>query len=506
MMDHTRSGSRELVLVTGATGYVGGRLVVPLLDAGYRVRILARDPERLLGRPWLNKVEIVQGDVLKPETLPAAMQDLSAAYYLVHSLSETTDFRKRDLRAARNFGYAAKQAGVSRIIYLGGLGNSDADLSKHLRSRQETGEALRESGVPVTEFRAAIIVGSGSLSFEIIRTMTERVPVMICPRWVYTRIQPIAIPDVLSYLVNALRVDESAGRVIEIGGADVQTYGDMMLGYARARHLRRWLIPVPVLTPHLSAYWVHWMTPISAKIAHPLIEGLRNEVVVRDDTARRLFPEIHPLGYTESLKQALEQLEAGQVETSWSDALVSSKGDVVPIALTYREGIYSETRQRIVSASAETVYGVFTGLGGERGWLYAYWLWQLRGVLDRLVGGVGFRRGRRHSDDLYAGDAIDFWRVEKVESGRFLRLRAEMKLPGLAWLEFQALPQSDGTVRLIQTAFFVPKGLFGLIYWYGLYPIHNLLFSGLIKAIDLRAEANLKLGASKLKASFASEI
>lgn len=505
-MDHTRSDSRELVLVTGATGYVGGRLVVPLLDAGYRVRILARDPGRLLGRPWLNKVEIVQGDVLKPETLPAAMQDLSAAYYLVHSLSDTTDFRKRDLSAARNFGHAAKQAGVSRIIYLGGLGNPDADLSKHLSSRQETGAALREAGVPVTEFRAAIIVGSGSLSFEIIRTMTERVPVMICPRWVYTRIQPIAIPDVLSYLVKALRVNESSGRVIEIGGADVQTYGDMMLGYAWTRRLRRWLIPVPVLTPQLSAYWVHWMTPISARIAHPLIEGLRNEVVVRDDTARRLFPDIHPLGYTESLRQALEQLETGQVETSWSDALVSSKGDAVPVALTYREGIFIETRQRIISASAETVYRVFAGLGGERGWLYANWLWQLRSVLDRLVGGVGFRRGRRHPDDLYAGDAVDFWRAERVEPGQILRLRAEMKLPGLAWLEFQVLPQSDGVVRLIQTAFFVPKGLFGLIYWYGLYPIHNLLFSGWIKAVAQCSQVNLKPGASRLRTSFASKI
>ena len=503
-MDDKLSGSEKLVLVTGATGYVGGRLVVRLLNAGYRVRILARDPERLQDRPWLDRVEIVKGDVLKPETLLPAMQDLSAAYYLVHSLSETTDFQKRDVSAARNFGQAARQAGVSRIIYLGGLGDSDADLSKHLRSRQETGEALRESGVPVTEFRAAIIVGSGSVSFEIIRTMTERVPIMICPRWVFTRIQPIAILDVLSYLVDALRVSESAGRVIEIGGADVQTYGEMMLGYARARHLRRWLIPVPVLTPQLSAYWVHWMSPISAKIAHPLIEGLRNEVVVRDDTARRLFPDIHPLGYTESLKQALEQLEARQVETSWSDALVSSKGDIAPVALTYREGIFTETRQRTVAASAESVYRIFAGLGGQRGWLYANWLWQLRGVLDRLVGGVGFRRGRRHPDDLHAGDALDFWRVEKVETGQFLRLRAEMRLPGLAWLEFQVLSQSDGTVRLVQTAFFVPKGLFGLVYWYGLYPIHNLLFSGLIKAISRRAEANLKLGANKLSTSFAS--
>jgi uncharacterized protein YbjT (DUF2867 family) len=362
MKNSTEIANKHTVLVTGATGYIGGRLVPYLIDAGYRIRILARDPERLQGRAWLAQVEVVQGDVLKPETLGSALSGVGAAFYLVHSLSDTTDFRERDLTAARNFGHAAQQAGVRHILYLGGLGDPDADLSQHLRSRQETGAVLREGGVPVTEFRAAIIVGSGSLSFEVIRTMTERVPVMICPRWVYTRIQPIAIRDVLSYLVRALSMPDSAGQVIEIGGADVQTYGDMMLGYARVRNLRRWLIPVPVLTPHLSAYWVHWLTPISVKLAHPLIEGLRNEVVVRDDTARRLFPDIEPLGYAAALKQALEQLEAGQVESSWSDALVSSKGNQAPVTLTYREGIFAEKRQRTVGASAETVYRVISGL------------------------------------------------------------------------------------------------------------------------------------------------
>lgn len=481
---------KSIVLVTGATGYIGGRLVPRLLKAGYRVRVLARDPERLEGRPWRSQVQVVQGDGLKLETLAPAMQGVGAAYYLVHSMSDHTDFRNRDLTAARNFGHAAKNANVQRIIYLGGLGDPDARLSKHLRSRQETGEALRESGVPVTEFRAAIIVGSGSVSFEIIRTMTERVPVMICPRWVYTRIQPIAIHNVLDYLVSALRVPASAGHIIEIGGADVQTYASMMLGYARARKLKRWLIPVPVLTPQLSAYWVHWMTAISANIAHPLIEGLRNEVIVRDGTARELFPDIQPVNYAIALDQALEQLKTGQVETSWSDALLSSKGDLVPVRLTYREGIVTEARQRIVNADASTVFRIFTGLGGERGWMYADWLWRLRGVLDRLVGGVGLRRGRRHPDELYVGDALDFWRVEHVEPNRLLRLRAEMRLPGLAWLEFQVSAQPDGTSRLLQTAFFVPKGLFGQVYWYGLYPLHALVFSGMINAIAKRAEAS----------------
>lgn len=476
------------VLATGVTGYVGGRLVPRLLDAGYRVRVLARDPERLQGRPWLAQVEIAQGDVLQAETLARAMDGVDAAYYLVHSMSEFTDFGNRDLTAARNFGRAAKDADVQRIVYLGGLGDPDAKLSKHLRSRHETGDALREAGVPVTEFRAAIIVGSGSVSFEIIRTMTERVPLMICPRWVYVRVQPIAIRDVLDYLVTALRVPESAGRVIEIGGADVQAYGSMMLSYARARGLKRWLIPVPVLTPTLSAYWVHWMTPISANIAHPLIEGLRNEVIVRDDTARKIFPNIQPLDYARALDDALAQLDASQVETSWSDALLSSKGDAPQAKFTNREGIIIEARQRVVAASPEIVYRVFTGLGGRRGWLYANWLWRIRGALDRLVGGVGLRRGRRHPDDLHVGDALDFWRVEKIEPNRLLRLRAEMKSPGPAWLEYRVESQSDGKARLVQTAFFIPKGLFGLLYWYVLYPLHAVVFSGMVDAMARRAE------------------
>ncbi len=476
------------ILVTGATGYVGGRLVPQLLDAGYRVRVLARDPERLQDRPWRARVEIVQGDVLQAETLAPALQGVEVAYYLVHSMSGFTEFHSRDVTAARNFSYAARAANVSRIIYLGGLGNPDEKLSPHLRSRHETGNALRESGVPVTEFRAAIIVGSGSVSFEIIRAMTERVPLMICPRWVYVRVQPIAIRDVLAYLVDALRVPESAGRIIEIGGADTQTYASMMLGYARARGLRRVLIPVPVLTPKLSAYWVHWMTPISANIAHPLIEGLRNEVIVRDDAARRLFPHIQPLDYENALRQALAQLDASQVETSWSDALLSSKGDAPQQKFVYREGIITEARQRIVAASPEAVFRVVTGLGGKRGWLYADWLWHIRGALDRLVGGVGLRRGRRHPDELHVGDALDFWRVEKIEPNRLLRLRAEMKSPGPAWLEFRIEPRNDNHTRLVQTAFFIPKGLFGLLYWYVLYPLHAVVFSGMIDAIARRAE------------------
>jgi len=476
-----------LLLVTGATGYIGGRLVPHLLQAGYRVRVVVRDPARLQGRSWLDQVEIVQGDLLNPATLPAALQGVSVAFYLVHSMSGSADFEQRDIQAASDFAKAAHQQGVQRIIYLGGLGNPQSDLSPHLRSRQETGEALRRAGVPVTEFRAAVIVGSGSLSFEMIRNLTERIPVMVCPRWVFTRTQPVAIQDVLAYLTAALSEPQSAGKIIEIGGADVLTYGDMMLGYARARGLRRSLLPVPVLTPRLSSYWVHWMTPVPASIARPLIEGLRNEVIVREDTARQLFPHIQPLDYQSAVENALSDLQAGKVESTWSDALASSQGSVRPVILTSHEGMIIERRQRLVQASPQAVYSVFSHLGGEYGWLYWNWAWQLRGLADRVIGGVGLRRGRRDPDELRPGDALDFWRVEEVQPGRLLRLRAEMKLPGQAWLQFEVIPQ-QAACRVTQTAFFAPKGLLGLVYWYGLYPMHRLIFSGMIQQLARRAE------------------
>lgn len=483
---------KGLILVSGATGYVGGRLVPRLLEAGYRVRCLVRDPSRLRGRPWATQVEMAAGDVLEPETLSAALAGVETAYYLVHSMHGGPDFHQRDQRAACHFATAARAAGVGRIIYLGGLGDPEADLSQHLRSRQDIGMILGQSGVSVTEFRAAIIVGSGSLSFEMIRYLVERVPVMICPRWVYTRVQPISIRDVLGYLVAALETPESSGQVVEIGGKDILTYAEMMMGYARARSLRRWLIPVPVLTPRLSGYWVHWVTPIPATLAHPLIEGLRNEVVVRDPRAQTLFPQIQPIDYMTAVRLAVERLEASQQETAWSDALASSQGDVPPVQLTIQAGMILERRSRRVAAPPEAVYRVFAGIGGARGWYCANWIWRLRGVLDRLVGGVGLRRGRRHPDDLRAGDALDFWRVEAVEPGQRLRLRAEMKLPGQAWLQFEARSQPDGFTLLKQTAFFAPHGLSGLLYWYVLYPVHALIFAGLIREIARRAEEEVE--------------
>ena len=480
------SGPR--VLVTGATGYVGGRLVPRLLEAGYTVRVLARDPHRLQGRPWLEQVEVAQGDVLDPRTLGAVLTGVDVAYYLVHSMFGGRDFTQRDVTAARGFGQAAEAVGVGRIIYLGGLGDqrNGSLRASALASRDRAG--TREAGVPVTEFRAAIIVGSGSVSFEMIRYLSERLPVMICPRWTSTRVQPIAIRNVLDYLVAATRVPASAGQIIEIGGADVLTYGEMMLGYARARGLHRRLVPVPVLSPRLSSYWVHWVTPIPAQVARPLIDGLRNEVVVRSPLARTLFPDITLLEYRTAVALALDRLHSGEVETSWSDALVSSRGDAPPVELSTHEGMILERRQRHVAAPSPDVFRIFTGLGGNRGWLYANWLWQLRGILDRLVGGTGLRRGRRHPEDVRVGDAIDFWRVERVEPNRLLRLRAEMKLPGDAWLQFEATPLDNDQTLLGQTAYFAPKGLPGLLYWYTLYPLHRVIFSGLIGHVALQAE------------------
>ncbi|MGE0100832.1 MAG: SDR family oxidoreductase [Blastocatellales bacterium] len=477
----------RLILVTGSTGYIGGRLVPRLIKAGFRVRCMVRDPARLQGRPWHDQVEIVAGDVLDPESLGPAMSGVETAYYLIHSMAAGPDFHRRDMTAAANFSNAAREAGVRRIIYLGGLAESSEELSEHLRSRQQTGVSLRSAGVPVTEFRAGVIVGSGSLSFEMIRYLTERVPVMICPRWVYTRTQPIGIREVIEYLAQALDVPETADRIIEIGGSEVVTYGEMMMIYAEVRGLKRWMVQVPVLTPRLSSYWVNLVTPIPAVIARPLIEGLRNENIVHDDSALWLFPNIRPAGYRTSVERALTRLQAGRIETFWSDALMTSQGDVAPLTLTVQEGMILELRQRIVAATPSDLFTVFTGLGGKRGWLYMNWAWEIRGFLDKLIGGVGLRRGRRDPDELRAGDALDFWRVEAVEPDHLLRLRAEMKVPGKAWLLFEATPREDGRTLLSQTAFFAPKGLAGWLYWYALYPMHGFIFSGLIDRISQRA-------------------
>jgi len=479
-------------LVTGVTGYIGGRLVPQLLREGYRVRVLSRDTDRLQGRPWINDVEVVEADVLQPKTLPAALQDIDIAYYLIHSMSGkgSSEFHNRDIQAARNFGKTASEQNVDRIIYLGGLGDPDDQLSEHLASRQKTGAILRESEVSVTEFRAAIVVGSGSKSFEMVRYLTERVPMMICPSWVYSKVQPIAIRNVLQYLVSTIKKSETRNEIIEIGGSSVITYADMMKIYAEVHGLKRILIPVPVLSPTLSSHWVHWMTPIPASLARPLIEGLKNDVIVKSDKAQKLFPKITPLSYKRAVELAIARIDTDDVETTWNDALISSKGDEEPVVLKTKEGLNIERRIQTVNASSQQVFETFSSLGGVKGWPVFQWAWKLRGILDRLVGGVGFRRGRRHPTELRVGDALDFWRVEAIKPGELLRLRAEMKLPGKAWLEFQAIEQDSQTTKLVQTAYFAPKGLFGLLYWYGIYPFHSLIFSRMIEQLAQQAETN----------------
>ena len=485
-----------LILVTGATGYVGGRLVPRLLREGYRVRCLVRDASRLQGRSWRGDVEVVECDVLDAAALPAAMAGVDVAYYLVHSMSSASaaEYRELDLQAARTFASASKAAGVQRLIYLGGLGDATANLSRHLRSRQETGAALQEAGVPVTEFRAAVIVGAGSISFDMMRYLTERLPIMICPKWLDTRVQPISIENVLDYLVGALTARSSAARIVEIGGADVLTYGEMITRYAELRGLRRKLIAVPVLTPRLSSYWVHLVTPIPTSIARPLIEGLCSEVVVRGSMARSVFPQIHPVDYKTAVQDALASLKTGGLESVWTDSLASSRGPREEHAAAGHGGILSTCRRRVVKAPPARVFGAFVGIGGKRGYGSLDWAWRLRGAVDRLVGGAGLRRGRRDPDDLRVGDALDFWRVEAVVPDVLLRLRGEMKLPGSAWLQFEAVPRDQGGTLLVQTAFFSPKGVAGLLYWYLLYPVHAVVFSGMIRKLAARAEAKIVAG------------
>jgi uncharacterized protein YbjT (DUF2867 family) len=478
-------------LVTGVTGYIGGRLVTPLIEKGYHVRVLARDAKRLEGRRWINQVEVVEADILNVKSLPPALEDIDVAYYLIHSMSGSvdSDFHQRDLRAARNFGKAAKAQGVDQIIYLGGLGNPGDTLSKHLSSRQQTGQTLRDSGVPVTEFRAAIVVGSGSVSFEMVRYLTERLPVMISPSWVYSKVQPIAIRNVLEYLISAVEKPKTKGEIIEIGGTSVITYADMIRIYAQVKGLKRMLIPIPVLSTGLSSHWVHWITPVPAAVARPLIEGLKNDVIVQSNKAQMLFPEIELLSYKEAVELALSRIDTKEVETTWNDSLVSSKGDNRPVVLETKEGMNIERRIRKVNANQDRVFEIFTGLGGDKEWPTHTWAWKLRGALDRLIGGVGYRRGRRHPHELRVGDVVDFWRVEEIEPTQLLRLRAEMKVPGQAWLEFQAISIDEQRTKLIQTAYFAPQGLPGLLYWYVLYPIHSHIFSSMIERIAKEAEA-----------------
>ncbi|HTR03965.1 MAG TPA: SDR family oxidoreductase [Thermoanaerobaculia bacterium] len=471
------------VLLTGATGYVGGRLLPELERRGVPVRCFVRRTEALRDRA-APSTELAAGDALDPAAVARALEGVAAAYYLIHSMGDE-DFAARDREAAAIFGEAARRAGVRRIVYLGGLGASAAGLSEHLRSRQETGEILRRSGVPVVELRASIVLGSGSLSFEMIRSLVERLPVMICPRWVSVEAQPIAVEDVVSYLAAALDLPPGAERVYEIGGPDRVTYGDLMREYARQRGLKRLLIPVPLLTPRLSSLWLGLITPLYARVGRKLVDSLRNPTIVRDPAALAVFP-IQPRGVREAIARALVNEDEAFARTRWSDAVSSSGlrerygGDLVGTRLV-------DSRSTFVPVPPAAAFAPIRRIGGAAGWYYGSFLWRLRGSLDLLVGGVGLRRARPRSDALAPGDALDFWRVESIEPDRLLRLRAEMKVPGRAWLQFETTPAPGGT-EIRQTAIFDASGLLGLAYWYALYPLHRLVFAGMLRGIATRAQ------------------
>ena len=471
------------ILIVGASGYVGGRLVALLAADGHELRLASRDPRGLKER--FPEADVVRVDLLDAETLPPALEGIDTVYYLAHSMAGgESGFAMRDLRAARWFGQAAREAGIKHIVYLGGLGDPASGLSPHLASRQETGAELASHGVPVTEFRAAIIIGSGSASFELLRSLVEHLPVMITPRWVRTRCQPIAVRDVLDYLRAAAGHPERAG-IVEIGGPDVLSYADMMQTYARLRGMRRVMIPVPVLTPRLSSYWCNLVTPVPASIARPLIEGLRSEVVVRDPTAAQAFG-VETTPFELAVRRAIDRTDRHDVETTWFDSLgLPGRPDLARDE--NREGMIIDRQHRSVRATPATVFAQIERLGGDAGWPSGNILWRVRGLLDRLVGGPGMRLGRRDPRHVRVGDAVDFWRVEEVRPGELLRLRAEMKVPGRAWLQYETV-ETPGGCRLVQTAFFEPRGLSGRLYWYLLLPIHLAIFRGSVRELARRAE------------------
>jgi uncharacterized protein YbjT (DUF2867 family) len=468
-----------LILLTGGTGYIGGRLLKALEASGRSVRCLARHPEFLRQRVG-PRTEVVAGDCLDRSTLTTALAGVHVAYYLVHSMGSAGKFEEQDRIAARNFAAAARESGIERIIYLGGLGDVESSLSPHLRSRQEVGELLRQSGLPVIEFRASIVIGSGSLSFEMIRALVQRLPLMICPRWVSVKAQPIAIEDVVEYLLQALDLPLDGSRVFEIGGPDQVSYGDIMREYSRQCGLRRVMIPVPVLTPRLSSLWLGLVTPVYARVGRKLIDSLRNPTLVKDPSALKAF-QVRPRGLREAIERALSNEDQEFAASRWSDALSSAGPQRSWGGLRIGTRIV-DSRVIHVDAPAQAAFAPIQRIAGSQGWYFANFLWRVRGFLDLLLGGVGLRRGRRDPEMLHVGDALDFWRVEAFEPGRRLRLLAEMKLPGRAWLEFEVAEDLSGsTIR--QTAIFDPLGLLGLLYWYALYPVHQWIFAGMLRGI-----------------------
>jgi len=466
------------ILVTGATGYIGGLLIPALLERGYHVRALARNPNRLCSRAWYDQIEIIEGDALQPFTLLNVLEGVHTAYYLIHNMSEGQGYTEHEIEAAQNFVDAAEQAGIQHIIYLGGLAKPRNTGSKHMTSRIQTGATLRNGRVPVTEFRAGVIVGPGSISFEMIRYIAEWFPVIVGPFWLRNSVQPIAAWNVLDYLLAALEQPPPASAVYEIGGPDVMPYGETMLRYALIRGLKRSLIHLPGIPINILAWFMGWLSPVPMKIAKPLIGGLAGDSVVIRDRVRRVFPNVNLLSFDEAVTRSLGELHPKFLERVWD-----SCGK--PVTILKHQGFFVDYRWMLVNASPEKVFRVFTHMGGQLGWLYADWLWKLRGWIDRLIGGPGLRS---FTEPLKKGDVLDYYRVETLEPDNLLCLHSELKAPGDGWMEWR-VESVEGTTKLSQTGFFAPRSLPGFLYWYGLSPIHKLVFRGLIKAIAKKSEA-----------------
>lgn len=472
-----KPSEKPLVLIVGATGYIGGLLLKSLERQQSNVRCLARVPDYLKSRV-ASATEVVAGDVLKSDTLPVALSGVHTAYYLMHSMGNTKDFEQQDRLAAHNFAHAAKQAGVHRIIYLGGLGDPGSDLSPHLKSRHEVGQILQESESQVIEFRASIVIGCGSLSFEMIRALVERLPVMITPRWVSVAAQPVSSDDVIAYLLKAFEIQISSNKIFEIGGADIVSYGDIMREYARQRGLKRMMIPVPFLTPWLSSLWLGLVTPLYARTGRKLIDSIRNPTIVQDNSATTIF-DVHPVGIEKAIAKALKNENEEIADSCWFNSLSSAGKKEYFGGIRFRNRMMDTFRQD-TNASKENVFSCIQRIGGTTGWYYANWIWKIRGLIDLAVGGVGMRRGRRDPNYLKVGDVVDCWRVEEIIPPRYLRLAIEMKLPGRSWLEFEVLEHNpSSSIRL--TLMYDPVGLSGILLWYAMYPAHYLVFKGMLK-------------------------
>ena len=480
------------VLVTGATGYVGGRLVPKLLEQGYSVRVLAREPHRLDGVPWHDDVEIIQGDLQVRSDVARAVSVVDVVYYLVHSMSSAGDFEVIERRVATLVAEEAKSAQVKRIVYLGGL-HPKGKLSRHLGSRKEVGEILLASGVPTIALQAGVIIGSGSASFEMIRHLTEILPAMPAPKWVRNKIQPIAIRDVLHYLVKSAELPPEINRALDIGGPDVFRYFELMNGYAKEAGLQeRLILALPVLSPWLASQWVNLVTPIPRSLAVPIIESLLHDAVMKNHDIDDVIPPPAEglTGFRRSVELALVRMRSGEVETSWRNTeVIGAPSDPLPSDPDWAgHTVYTDSREVTVAAPSDELWKVVESIGGDNGWYSLPVAWAARGLLDKLVGGVGLRRGRRDPNKLVTGDALDFWRVEKIERGTFLRLRAEMKLPGLAWLEFTVTPVSEDHSTLSQRAIFFPQGLGGRLYWFAVTPLHGIVFAGMARSMGKAAE------------------